>query len=248
MPLTESTKAKERGAGKDIKTSVTSMPLCETHCPSHGVFRSHGEHRGHGGGAEKALKNLCAQFCLSRSSQRTRRGTGQSLKTSVHSVPPCETLYTSHAVLDLTENTEDTERGANKSLKNLCVLRASVRNSSYTPCRFSSHGDHKGYGERSRQILEKTSVYSVPPCEILYTPHAVLNLTEFTEDMKRGAVKALKNLCVLRASVRNSSYTPCRFKSHGDHKGHGERSRQIYKKPLCTPCLHAKFFIHPMPI
>ncbi len=30
MPLTESTKDKERGAGKDIKTSVTSVPLCET--------------------------------------------------------------------------------------------------------------------------------------------------------------------------------------------------------------------------
>ena len=74
MPLTESTKDKERGAGKDIKTSVPSVPLCETSYTSHAVFRSHGDHRGHGGGAEKALKNLCSKLCLSRRSQRTWRG------------------------------------------------------------------------------------------------------------------------------------------------------------------------------
>ena len=104
------------------------------------------------------------------------------------------------------------------------------------------------------------------------------DLTEITKDTEMGAVKALKNLCALCASVRNSVYNPCRFqisrrsqrtrrweqsklqktsvhsvppsetlytthavfRSHGDHKGHGERSSQSFKKPLCTLCLRAK--------
>ena len=50
----------------------------------------------------------------------------------------------------------------------------------------------------------KTSVPAEPLCEILPLP-------EIAKDTERGAVKALKNLCVLRASVRNSLYLPCRF-------------------------------------
>ena len=51
-------------------------------------FGSHGDHRGHGERSAKDLKNL------------------RALRASV---PPCETLYTSHPVFDLMENTKDTE-------------------------------------------------------------------------------------------------------------------------------------------
>ncbi len=153
-------------------------------------FRSHGDHRGHGGRirqiVEKPLCTQClrAQFCLSRSSQRTRRGEQTKLQNLCVSAPPCETLCITHAVLDLTEITEDTEGGSDKSLKNLCVLSASVRNSAshgvpkgheeesrqsfktsvsprlraklfVQPRRFRSHGDPKGHGGRIRQIVEK---------------------------------------------------------------------------------------------
>ena len=107
------------------------------------------------------------------------------------SVPLCETLYTSHTVLDLTEITEDTE-GAEKALKNLC---------------------------------------------------SKLCLSRSPQRPRRGGRQRFKNLC---ASVRNSLYIPCRFGSHGDHRGHGG-GRKSVEKPLCTPCLRAKLFIHPMP-
>ena len=92
------------------------------------------------------------------------------------SVPPCETFYTFHTVLDLTEFTKNTEGESRKSVKK-------------------------------------------PLCEIL-------PLTEITKDTKRGSVKALKNLCALRTSVRNFLYLPCRFRSHGDHKETGNINRR----------------------
>ncbi len=70
---------------------------------------------------------------LTESTKAKERGVVKDLKTSVPSVPLCETFYTSHPVLDLTEITKDTERGAGKDLKNLCALCASVRNSYIVP-------------------------------------------------------------------------------------------------------------------
>ncbi len=193
-------------------------------------------------------------------------------------MPLCETLCTSHAVLDLTEITEDTEGGrksvekplfatmpltesskdtereADKSLKNLCVLCASVRNTLYLPCRFQISRRSQRTQRGSRKSVEKPLFETMP-------------LTESTKAKERGQAK-IKNLSALCASVRNSLYLPCRFGSHGDHRGHGggaekalknlcsklclSRSpqrprrggRQSFKKPLC---LCAKHFVPPMP-
>ncbi len=134
-----------KGQGEESRQSIKNLcALCASVRNSLYIpyrFGSHRDHRGHGGGAEKVLKNLCAKLCLSRSSQRPRRGSRQRFKNlcalcasvrnsashGVHkgqgegvdkdlktSVPLCENLYTSHAVLDLTETTEDTERGQKK--------------------------------------------------------------------------------------------------------------------------------------
>ncbi len=65
--------------------------------------------------------------------------------------------------------------------------------------------------------------------------HAVLDLTEITEDTEGGSDKALKNLCVLSASVCNSA-------SHGVPKGHEEESRQSFKTSV-SPRLRAKLFV-----
>ncbi len=163
------------------------------------------------------------------------------------------------------------ERGASQALKNLRALRASVRNFLYLPCRFRSHGDHKGHGEGSRKSVKKPLREILPLMEIpkdtkrgsvkalknlcalcasvrnfLYLPRRFRSHGG-TEDTKRGSVKALKNLCALCASVRNFLYLPCRFRSHGDHKGHGEGSSPSIEKPLCPPCLRAKLLIPSMP-
>ena len=47
LPLPESAKDTERGGVKALKTSVPSVPPCETLCLSHA--RSHGVHKGYGG-------------------------------------------------------------------------------------------------------------------------------------------------------------------------------------------------------
>ncbi len=57
------------------------------------------------------LKNLCAKLASHGVHKGQGEGVDKDLKTSV---PLCETLYTSHTVLDLTETTEDTERGQKK--------------------------------------------------------------------------------------------------------------------------------------
>ena len=154
------------------------------------------------------------------------------------SVPLCETLYTSHTVLDLTEITEDTE-GAEKALKNLCSklclsrspqrprrggrqrfknLCASVRNSLYIPCRFGSHGDHRGHGG-GRKSVEKPLCTPCLRAKLFIYPIPFW-ISRSSQRTQRGANKALKTLRALCASVRNSLYLPCRFGSHGDHRGH----------------------------
>ncbi len=93
---------------------------------------SHGVQKGQGEESRQNIKNLCALCASVRNSashgvhKGQGEGAGKDLKTSV---PLCENLYTSHAVLDLTETTKNTERRPDKSLKNLCELCASVRNS-----------------------------------------------------------------------------------------------------------------------
>ena len=90
-------------------------------------------------------------------------------------MPLCETFYTSHTVLDLTEITEDTEGGQKSVEKPLFetlplteITKDTKRRSdkslktSVPPCEtlctshavFRSHGDHKGQGEKTRQIIE----------------------------------------------------------------------------------------------
>ncbi len=164
---------KEHGEGsrKALKTSVTSVPLCETHCPSHAVLDLTEITEDTEGGEGNEV--LCASVRNSASPgvhKEHGEGSRKALKTSVTSVPLCETHCPSHAVLDLTEITEDTEggegnevlcasvrnsaspgvhknheEGADRALKNLCDLCASVRNSLSLPCRFRSHGDHRGH-------------------------------------------------------------------------------------------------------
>ncbi len=129
MPLTEITKAKKRGAGKDIKTSVPSVPLCETLYASHTILDLTEITEDTEGGRKSVEKPLFETMPLTESTKAKKRGAGKDIKTSVPSVPLCETYCTSHAVLALTETKKDTERGSDKSLKTLCVLRASVRNS-----------------------------------------------------------------------------------------------------------------------
>ncbi len=131
------------GVGKDIKNLCALCASVRNFLYLPRRFRSHGDHRGHGGGAEKALKNLCSKLCLSRCPQRPRRkgGVGKDIKTSVPSVPPCETLYPPMPFSDLAEITKAKERGACKDIK------TSVRNSLSSHAVFRSHGVHKGQGE-----------------------------------------------------------------------------------------------------
>ncbi len=74
----------------------------------------------------------------------------------------------------------------------------------------------------------------MPLCETLYTSHAVFRSHGDHKGHGGGAGKDIKT------SVHNSA-------SLGDRKGHEEEIRQIFKKPLCTLCLRAKFSVPPMP-
>ncbi len=201
--LTEITKDKEREAGKDIKTSVPSVSPCETFYTSHAVFRSHGDHRGHGGGSRKSVeKPQCETLPLTESTKAKERGVGKDIKTSVPSVPPCETFYTSHAVfrshgdhrghgeggrksvekpqcetLPLTEFTRAKERGVGKDIKTSVPSVPPCETFYTSHAVFRSHGDHRGHGGGSRKSVEK------PQCE-------TLPLTESTKNTEGGAVKA----------------------------------------------------------
>ena len=106
---------------------------------------------------------------------RTRRKISQRSKKPP--CPPClraKLLYIpSH--FQISQSSQRTQRGANKALKTLRALCASVRNSLYIPYRFGSHGDHRGHGG-GRKSVEKPLFETLP-------------LTESTKAKERGQAK-----------------------------------------------------------
>ncbi len=138
-------------------------------------------------------------------------------------------------------------------MKTLCELCASVRNSSYLPCRFQISWRSKRTRRGSRPSF-KNPLCPLCLCAKLFIPPTAfwisrrsqrtrrggrksvekplfetLPLTEITKDTKRRSDKSLK-----------TSVPPCEtlctshavFRSHGDHKGQGEKTRQIIENPL----------------
>ncbi len=167
------------------------MPPCETPCPSHAVFRSHGDHKEHGEGSSQSFKKPLCTLCLraklpvppmpfsdfteiTKDTERIKWKTSVSSETLCTSVPPCETHCPSHGV-------------------------------------FRSHGDHRGHGGGSSQSVEKPLCTPCLRAKLPVPPMPFSDLTEITKNTERGAVKASKNLCALCASVRNSLYLLCRF-------------------------------------
>ena len=135
----------------------------------------------------------------------------------MNSVPPCETLHTSHVVFRSRGDHKGHGEGAGQALKTLCALCASVRNFLSLPRRFGSHGDHRGHGGGAEKALKNLC--------------SKLCLSRSPQRPRRGRQR-FKNLCALCASVRNFLYFPRRFGSHGDHRGHGGGGRKSVEKPL----------------
>ncbi len=141
-----------------------------------------------------------------------KREADKDLKTSVPAVPLCE-------ILPLPEITKDTEEGSSQSVeKPLCTpcLRAKL---SVPP--MPDLPEITKTMEREADKDSKTSVPAEPLCEILPLP-------EIAKDTERGAVKALKNLCALCASVRNSLSLPRRFQisRRSQRTRRGEQSKR----------------------
>ncbi len=90
------------------------MPLCETFYTSHAVLDLTEFTEDTEGGRKSVEKPLFETMPLTEITKAKERGAGKDIKTSVPSVPLCETLYASHTILDLTEITEDTEGGQKK--------------------------------------------------------------------------------------------------------------------------------------
>ncbi len=189
MPLTEITKDTERGADKSLKNLCA---LCASVRNSYPIpFLDLTEiTEDMEGGRKSVEKSLFETMPLTEITKNAEREANKSLKKPLCPLCLCAKLL-SHTVLDLTEVTKDTERGADKSLKNLCGLCASVRNSIPYHFQISRRSQRTRRGIRQRQ---KTSVHSVPPCETLYTSHAVLALTEITEDTEGGRKSVEKPL------------------------------------------------------
>ncbi len=127
--LSRSPHRPRRGGRQRFKNLRALCASVRNFYTSHPVFGSHGDHRGHGGGAEKALKNLCSKLCLSRSPHRPRRGGRQRFK-NLRAL--CASVRNSYPIpFWISRRSQRTRRGAEKALKNLysklCLSRRSQR-------------------------------------------------------------------------------------------------------------------------